>query len=95
MEPLTTEQIGSEFQDIDLEWSLLAGVSLEREYKFKDFKEALSFVNKLGEVAEVMNHHPDIGLSYGKVSVQVTTHSAGGLTKKDFEFVKAIKEIKV
>ena len=80
--------------ELDVEWALVAGSKLERVYKFADFKQALNYVNKLGDLAEEKNHHPDIVLEYGKVTVVITTHSEGGLTDKDFEFAKAIEAIK-
>lgn len=67
-----------------------AGVSeakpaeIEKEYRFPDFREALAFVNRLGEVAEQEGHHPDIYLTWGKVRVALSTHSIGGLSENDF-----------
>jgi 4a-hydroxytetrahydrobiopterin dehydratase len=70
-------------------WTLTEdGKSLAREYIFPNFKEALDFVNVIGNISEEENHHPDITLSWGKVGVTLTTHSAGGLTKKDFIVAK-------
>ncbi len=57
---------------------------LEKEYRFSDFREALAFVNRLGEAAERAGHHPDIFLTWGKVKVTLWTHSVGGLSEKDF-----------
>ncbi len=61
-----------------------------REFKFSDFKTALAFVNKVGAVAEQMNHHPDIELGWGRVKVSLTTHSKGNVTDKDRELAKKI-----
>lgn len=58
--------------------------NIRREFKFKDFKEALAFVNKTGEIAEEEGHHPDIELGYGKVAVNLSTHAVGGLSTNDF-----------
>lgn len=65
-------------------WTVAEGKRLEKEYKFKNFREALDFTNDVGEVAEAEGHHPDIYLSWGKVKLVVWTHSAGGLTESDF-----------
>ena len=66
-----------------------------KEFKFKDFVEALSFVNKVGTFAEEMNHHPDILLhSWNKVKITVSTHSEGGVTQKDFKLAEKIESIK-
>jgi 4a-hydroxytetrahydrobiopterin dehydratase len=66
-------------------WTMINEHHLEKEYRFKDFVEALGFVNRLGEVAEAEGHHPDIFLTWGKVKVTLWTHSVGGLTESDFK----------
>src|SRR5918999_3474601 len=65
-------------------WTVVDEHHLEKEYRFKDFREALDFVNRLGEVAEQEGHHPDIFLAWGKVKVTLWTHSVGGLSENDF-----------
>jgi 4a-hydroxytetrahydrobiopterin dehydratase len=65
-------------------WTMVNEHHLEKEYRFKDFAEALAFVNRLGGVAEAEGHHPDVLLTWGKVKVTLWTHSVGGLTGKDF-----------
>ena len=57
---------------------------LEKEFKFKDFREALSFTNKVGKLAEAQGHHPDIYLAWGKVRLTIWTHKVDGLTESDF-----------
>ena len=71
-------------RELNSEWKVVEGKRLERKYKFKDFKAALDFTNRLGELAEQEGHHPDLGLGWGYVNVQLCTHSAGGLTESDF-----------
>ena len=67
---------------------------IEKEYSLKDFKSALSFVNKLGEEAERMGHHPDISIhSYNKVKITLSTHSEGGVTGKDFNLAEKIENL--
>lgn len=66
---------------------------LTKEFVFKDFKEALAFVDKVGELAEKLNHHPDIQLSWGKVVVRLQTHSEGKVTAKDRELAQGIDAI--
>jgi len=58
--------------------------SIRREFTFKDFKEALAFTNKVGEIAESEGHHPDLTLGWGKVGITLTTHAIGGLSENDF-----------
>jgi 4a-hydroxytetrahydrobiopterin dehydratase len=59
--------------------------ALERTFELASFPEAIAFVNRLAELAEGENHHPDIAISYRKVTVRWTTHSAGGVTERDRE----------
>ena len=57
---------------------------LHKHYAFKDFREAMAFVTRVALIAEPMDHHPDIDIRYNIVILNVVTHSAGGLTEKDF-----------
>src|SRR6266436_816756 len=65
-------------------WQVVKGHHLEKEYKFKDFKEALAFTNRVGKLAEAQGHHPDIYLAWGKVKLTMWTHKIDGLTESDF-----------
>jgi 4a-hydroxytetrahydrobiopterin dehydratase len=65
-------------------WRVANEHHLEKEYKFKDFREALAFTNKVGELAEAQGHHPDIYLAWGKVKLTIWTHKIDGLTESDF-----------
>jgi 4a-hydroxytetrahydrobiopterin dehydratase len=67
-----------------------AGAEITRTYRFRDFREALTFVNRVGELAERAGHHPDIDIRYNTVTLTLTTHDAGGLTTKDFELARSI-----
>lgn len=60
---------------------------------FKDFVEAIAWVNKLVEPAESAGHHPDIAISYNKVTVSLTTHDAGGITQMDFDLAQVISTL--
>jgi 4a-hydroxytetrahydrobiopterin dehydratase len=66
---------------------------LQITHRFKDFIQAIEFVNKLVEPAELAGHHPDIEISYNKVKITLTTHDAGGLTQADFDLAAAISQI--
>lgn len=65
-------------------WAVYEEHHLERTFKFKNFRDGLDFTNELGELAEAHNHHPDIGLSWGKVVVRLCTHKIDGLSESDF-----------
>ena len=62
--------------------------ALERTFAFKDFREALDFVNSVGELAEAENHHPDIAIAYNQVTLRWWTHTAGGITDRDRELAQ-------
>lgn len=69
--------------------------SIIKNFKFKNFKEALKFVNKIGQLAEKEGHHPDIKIySYKKVKINLTTHAINGLSENDFVMASKIDEIK-
>lgn len=68
--------------------------SLQRQYKFKNFREALAFTNQIGALAEAQKHHPDLKLGWGYVEITITTHDAGNtLTEKDLKLAQAIDQI--
>ena len=69
------------------------GDAIVREFDNGDFKGSVDFVNRMLPVAEAMNHHPDLDISWNKVTVTVTTHSEGGLTDNDFELAKRIDSV--
>lgn len=68
--------------------------ALCREFAFTNFKEALVFVNQVGELAERTNHHPDIELGWGRVKVTLTSHDVGTATERDYKLAKQIDQIK-
>ncbi|MFO7571741.1 MAG: 4a-hydroxytetrahydrobiopterin dehydratase [Gaiellaceae bacterium] len=70
-----------------------AGGALERTFSLSGFPEALAFVNRLGELAEAENHHPDIAIHYDRVTVRWWTHSAGGITDRDRELATRTSEL--
>lgn len=85
-ELLTDEEITSRLDG--LEWTR-EGEEIVRDWEFKDFAEAIAFVNRVAEAAEEANHHPDILLhGWNKVRLSLTNHSAGGLTEADFEMAR-------
>jgi 4a-hydroxytetrahydrobiopterin dehydratase len=71
------------------DWTL-AGESIQRTYFFKNFIEAMAFVNKTAQAAEASQHHPDLLIRYNKVTVTLSTHDAGGISHKDFELAEKL-----
>jgi Pterin-4a-carbinolamine dehydratase len=78
---------------IQLSGWMVEGKQLRCTRKFKDFIEAIAWVNKLVAPSEAAAHHPDIEISYNKVTVSLTTHDAGGLTEKDFALAQEISAL--
>jgi 4a-hydroxytetrahydrobiopterin dehydratase len=76
-----------------LEGWTVEGKELRITRKFKNFVEAIAFVNQIVEPAEAAGHHPDLEISYNKVRVSLTTHDAGGLTSKDFDLAQVISKL--
>jgi 4a-hydroxytetrahydrobiopterin dehydratase len=74
-------------------WELTKSKTIQKKFTFGDFKEALAFVNQVGELAEKSDHHPDITITYNKVTLSLSTHSAGGLTTKDFDLAGHIEKV--
>ncbi|MEX0753596.1 MAG: 4a-hydroxytetrahydrobiopterin dehydratase [Actinomycetota bacterium] len=76
------------------DWQVVEGHHLEKTYRFPDFREALGFTGRVGELAERQKHHPDIFLTWGKVRLTIWTHKIDGLTESDFVFAaKADREL--
>ncbi len=73
-------------RELHPDWRVVDEHHLERELRFPDFRQALDFTNRVGELAEEQGHHPDLHLSWGKVLVQIWTHKIDGLTESDFVF---------
>jgi len=67
-----------------------AGKEIRKVYAFGDFKGSMAFVNRVAELAEAADHHPDIAISYSKVTLSLSSHDAGGLTERDFRLAEKI-----
>ena len=84
--PLKGAQLEDLQDKLKNDWKIINEHHLEKEYSFKNFKEALDFTVKVGQLAENQDHHPDIFLTWGKVKVTIWTHKIDGLTESDFIF---------
>jgi 4a-hydroxytetrahydrobiopterin dehydratase len=69
------------------------GIAIERKYEFKDFVQAMQFVNKVADAAEAAGHHPDIQIVYNRVTLQLTSHDSGGVTQRDVNMAGKINAI--
>ena len=82
--PLAADVQQRLLQELDGDWHIQDGHHLHKEYKFRNFMDALAFVNHVGQVAEEEGHHPDIYLTWGKVRLTIWTHVIDGLSESDF-----------
>jgi len=88
---LERQQVAEALQKLG-QWTL-QGNQIERLLTFENFVDAMIFVNKVAEVAEEEQHHPDIRIVYNRVTLALTTHDAGGLTQKDFQMARRIDSL--
>lgn len=89
--PLTAEAAGKLHSEIP-EWSLEPG-RLRREYQFPGFVEAMGFANRVAEIAQAEDHHPEICVNYRRVVLTLTTHQLGGLSRNDFIVAAKIDQL--
>ena len=75
------------------DWQVVNEHHLQRAYRFKDFRETLDFVNRVGELAEEQGHHPDICFGWGKADITIWTHKIDGLTESDFVLAAKIDKL--
>lgn len=81
--PLTADQIAELLPQLN-GWTVEGVHHIAKEYQFPDFAQALAFVNRVGDIAESQNHHPDIWFTWGKARLEIRTHKIDGLTESDF-----------
>lgn len=91
--PLTKEEFTPFLKQLKLEWEVLEEKKIRHEFKFKDFVEAMKFVNKVADLAESENHHPNIHIYYSRVVIDLTTHNIGGLSENDFILAAKIEQV--
>ena len=88
---LPQEEIDKRLKQVD-GWRQ-EGRYIIREFSFPSFKDTMAFTNRVAEVAEEIDHHPDIAISYTRLTLSITTHSEGGLTRRDFRLASRINEL--
>ena len=84
VDPLKGEALAELHAELGNDWQLVDEHHLVKTYVFPDFRTALAFVNRIGELAEEVNHHPEITFTWGKVRVELYTHKIDGLAEADF-----------
>jgi 4a-hydroxytetrahydrobiopterin dehydratase len=91
--PLKGEQLTDLLGKLERGWKVVDEHHLEKEYSFDDFKLALEFTNRVGEIAEREGHHPDVHLAWGYVKLEIWTHKVDGLTESDFILAAKADEV--
>jgi 4a-hydroxytetrahydrobiopterin dehydratase len=84
--PLSGDDLAALQNQLGGDWAVIDEHHLTKEYRLKNFRQALELTNKIGELAEEQFHHPDIALAWGRVVVTIWTHKIDGLTESDFVF---------
>lgn len=93
MPPATKEEAAILLRRV-ADWKITPdGKAIGKSFRFKNFAQALTFVNKIGAIAEEEGHHPDIGLHWGRVDISLTTHAIGGLSENDFILAAKINQL--
>jgi 4a-hydroxytetrahydrobiopterin dehydratase len=90
--PLKGDAIARLLDQLGEGWDVVDEHHLEKVYTFKDFREALDFTNRVGDIAESQGHHPEIHLGWGRVKLEVWTHKIDGLTESDFVFAAKVEK---
>ena len=83
-DPLKSDEIAQVLPQLEGKWNVQDNKKLAREFKFKNFVEAMKFVNQVADLAESEGHHPDLHIFYNKVTIELWTHAVGGLSVNDF-----------
>lgn len=91
--PLTPQQFEPLLKQLKLEWEVIDDKKIRHEFKFKDFEQAMDFVNKVAKLAEDEGHHPNIHIYYSKVVIDLTTHSIKGLSENDFIMAAKVENL--
>ncbi len=90
--PMEGEEIQALLALLGNGWMVIDDHHIQKNYKFKDFADALGFTNRIGAIAEEQGHHPDIYLAWGKVGISIWTHKIDGLTESDFVLAAKCEE---
>lgn len=91
--PLKGGDLARFASQLDGGWNVVNEHHLEKEFAFKNFRDALAFTNRVGDLAEGQGHHPDIYLAWGKVKLTIWTHKIDGLTESDFVFAAKVDRL--
>ena len=91
--PMAHDEIAKYHKEIDQQWEIVKDHSIKRKFRYKDFKEAMKFVNDVANIANHEGHHPDIYIFYNIVELELYTHAVKGLSENDFIMAAKIDKI--
>jgi 4a-hydroxytetrahydrobiopterin dehydratase len=87
------ERLKKYLKHIPSSWQVISEKKLKKTFEFKDFQEAMAFVNKVADLANKENHHPDFHVHWNKVTLEIWTHAIGGLSENDFILAAKIEKL--
>ena len=90
---LTPEEIATYLSQLKSTWEVIENKKIRREFRFKSFVRAIQFVDRVADVAEIEDHHPDIHIYFSRVVIELWTHAIEGLSENDFILAAKIEEI--
>ena len=93
MKKLSQSQVEARLEHLEGWEAGDSGAMMQKEFRFEDFVAAMDFLNRVGEKAEELEHHPDMCISYNSVVCMLTTHEKGGLTEADFKMANRIESV--
>lgn len=91
--PLSKNEVQSYLAKLKFQWELMDNDKIKHKFEFKDFRDAIKFVNNVADIAEEQNHHPNMTILYNKVIIALSTHSIGGLSENDFIIAAKIEKL--
>lgn len=91
--PMSLDKIKKYLPQLKNQWEVIKDKKISHSFKFKTFKEAIAFVNKVADLAEQEGHHPNIHILYNKVKIVLATHSIGGVSENDFIIAAKIEMV--
>ncbi len=91
--PMPADEVVKYIKQVDSDWKVIDNHHIVREFTFKDFKEAMKFVNAVADIANKEGHHPDIYIFYNKVKLELFTHAVKGLSENDFIMAAKIDKL--
>ncbi|MFW5656496.1 MAG: 4a-hydroxytetrahydrobiopterin dehydratase [Bacteroidota bacterium] len=91
--PMNAEKIKDYKKNLSTGWQIIENKKLFKQFPFENFEQGMAFVNDVATIANQENHHPDICISYSEVTIELTTHSVGGLSENDFIMAAKIDHV--